>query len=293
MRIFRFKKDDGVSVGIELHGVQFDCANLLDGESDEIGFAVRQGDTRTLIADNFFERAACNLSGKSTQIILENAELIAPIRNPEKIICIGLNYLDHCEEQNKPKPSQPLLFAKFANTIAGPTDDIEIPGNTQELDFEGEFGVVIGKTAKKVSRDDAMDFIFGYVAIHDVSARDLQRTDGQWVRAKSQDGFAPLGPYIVHKSQVNDPHDISIKTIVDGVVMQDGNTSNLIFGIPELIEFITRGITLEPGDIISTGTPAGVGVHRTPPVLIRNGTVVEVIIEGIGTVRNRFVSSSQ
>src|SRR5690606_17987387 len=159
-----------------------------------------------------------------------------------KIVCIGLNYLDHCEEQNKPKPERPMLFAKFANTIAGPHDDVEIPNNTSELDFEGELAVVIGAPARRVSRAQAMNHVFGYMALLDVSARDLQRTDGQWVRAKSQDGFAPCGPCLVTADEIQDPQTLSIQTRVNGELLQDSTTSNMIFPIDELISFVSQSL---------------------------------------------------
>ncbi len=222
-------------------------------------------------------------------IPLSEARLLAPLPDPSKIICIGLNYLDHCEEQNKPKPERPMLFAKFANTIAGPHDEVQIPGNTKELDFEGELAVVIGRSARNVSAGDALKYVFGYMALQDVSARDLQRSDGQWVRAKSQDGFAPCGPCITTADEVADPQRLSIKTTVNGVTMQDSTTGNMIFPVAEIIAFVSETLTLLPGDIISTGTPAGVGAHRKPPVLLGDGDVVEVTVGGLGTLRNRFV----
>ncbi len=223
-------------------------------------------------------------------ISMAEAQLLAPLPDPSKIICIGLNYQDHCEEQNKPKPEKPMLFAKFANTIAGPYDDVEIPDNTRELDFEGELAVVIGRTARKVSAPDALKHVFGYMALLDVSARDLQRTDGQWVRAKSQDGFAPCGPCITTADEVQDPQRLAIRTTVNGLLMQDSTTGNMIFPVAELIAFVSQSLTLQPGDIISTGTPAGVGVHRNPQVLLGDGDMVEVTVGQLGTLRNRFVS---
>lgn len=222
-------------------------------------------------------------------IPLADAQLLAPLPDPSKIICIGLNYRDHCEEQNKPQPKQPMLFAKFANTIAGPFDNVEIPVITNELDFEGELAVVIGSPARNVSAADALNHVFGYMALLDVSARDLQRSDGQWVRAKSQDGFAPCGPCIVTADEVADPQRLAIKTSVNGVLMQDSTTGNMIFPVTELIAFVSQSLTLQPGDIISTGTPAGVGAHRNPPVLLGDGDVVEVTVGRLGTLRNRFV----
>jgi len=220
---------------------------------------------------------------------ISDIEIGPPVPNPGKIICIGQNYRDHCEEQNKPIPKNPILFSKFNNAIIGPDKDIIKPRITDKLDFEGELAFVMGKHCKNVSSHKAMDCIAGYTIFHDVSARDIQFGDRQWLRGKSFDTFAPMGPYLITADEVPDPHDLDIVTRVNDQIMQDSNTSNLIFNIPYLIEFITRAIPLEPGDIVATGTPAGVGVFRNPPVFLKPGDVVTIEIENLGVLQNRVV----
>lgn len=296
MKLYRYTQNQRPTLAIAHGDRLFSCEELLKKAGAKLSEAVLQADTRTLCAvpEAGLDALRRIISDESAfadvpSVAIAEADLLAPISDPSKVICIGLNYRDHCEEQNKPAPERPMLFAKFANTIAGPADDVRIPANTRELDFEGELGVVIGRRARNVSRAEALDYVFGYMALLDVSARDLQRSDGQWVRAKSQDGFAPCGPCIVTTDEITDPQNLPLRTVVNGEVMQNSNTGNMIFPVDELIAFVSESLTLEPGDIISTGTPAGVGVHRNPQVLLKSGDVVEVTIEGIGSLRNRFV----
>ncbi len=294
MKLYRYVHNGEPAIGVEHDGRIYNCAELFREGGKTAPSAIEQDNMRGLLAEaeSVLPLLSETLAASplpASGIAVAEAKLLAPVPDPTKIICIGLNYLDHCEEQNKPKPERPMLFAKFANTVAGPTDDVQIPSNTSELDFEGELAVVIGKQARNVKRADAFSYIFGYMALLDVSARDLQRTDGQWVRAKSQDGFAPCGPCLVTADEIPDPQNLALRTDVNGERMQDSNTGNMIFPIDELIEFVSASLTLEPGDIISTGTPAGVGVHRSPQVLLKRDDIVEVTIEGIGTLRNKFV----
>lgn len=208
-----------------------------------------------------------------------------PIERPGKIVCVGLNYRDHAEEQGAELPKAPLLFAKWPNALIGPGDEIVIPPLVQQADYEAELGVVIGSTIRNVSRENALEAVRGYVCANDVSARDLQFADGQWTRGKSPDTFCPVGP-LVPASEVPDPHNLRIRAIVSGEVLQDSTTANLIFGVDEIIAYIAQTMTLEPGDLILTGTPAGVGVFRTPKRLLRDGDVVTIEIEGIGELTN-------
>lgn len=216
--------------------------------------------------------------------------LLAPLPRPPKIVAIGMNYMDHVREQNAQVPQHPVLFAKYPSSVVGPYDVIHLhPGETQKVDYEGELGVVIGKTARKVTAAAALDYVFGYTVANDVSARDLQYSpyvSGQWVRGKSLDTYCPFGPSIVSKDEIADPQDLSIRTWLNGKVVQDSNTKEMIFSVARLIEFISQGITLEPGDVLATGTPHGVGHHRTPPIYLRAGDVVQVEIGGIGELRN-------
>lgn len=213
-------------------------------------------------------------------------ELLAPIARPGKIICIGLNYRDHAAESNMPIPESPIIFSKFATCVISPNQAVQLPPQSSEVDYEAELAVVIGRRAKFVSRDQAYDYVLGYVNFNDISARDFQFADKQWVRGKSCDTFAPLGEYIATQDEIPDPHQLSIKLHLNGRTMQDSSTKQLIFGIPELIEFLTQSITLEPGDVIATGTPPGVGFARKPPVYLKAGDVMEVEIEGLGILRN-------
>ncbi|PID56788.1 hypothetical protein CSB45_10130 [candidate division KSB3 bacterium] len=218
---------------------------------------------------------------------LKTVRLAAPVPNPQKIVAIGQNYRDHCLEQNAPIPEYPIIFTKFPTAIIGCGEAIcWDPVLTQKVDYEAELGVVIGKRAYRVSAEDAFDYVVGYMNANDVSARDLQFGDKQWVRGKSLDTFAPLGPYLVTKDEIADPHDLEIHARLNGNIMQHSNTSNLIFRIPALIEFISRAFTLLPGDIILTGTPPGVGVFRDPPVLMKAGDVITIEVEGLGTLTN-------
>lgn len=209
-----------------------------------------------------------------------------PAINAAKIVAVGLNYLDHAQEQKAELPKEPMLFAKFPTSLNGHNGKIILPAHSQKVDYEAELAVVIGRRAKKVKAADALDYVFGFAPLNDVSARDLQFADKQFVRGKSQDTFCPIGPFITTKDEIADVHALTIQCRVNDELLQDSSTSQLIFKVPQLIEFITAGITLEPGDVIATGTPSGVGIFRNPPILLKDGDVVEVSIEGLGTLRN-------
>lgn len=212
----------------------------------------------------------------------------APIKNPSKIVAIGLNYMDHCREQNIEPPKQPLVFAKFPSAIAGPNSDIVWdPQLTSQVDYEVELGVVIGARARRVTREQALDYVFGYMVLNDVSARDLQFGDGQWVRGKSLDTFCPIGPAIVTADEVPWPQSLAVRCSVNGAILQDSSTSEMIFDVAEIISYSSHSFTLNPGDIIATGTPFVVGVFRTPKVLLKDGDMVVCEIEGVGRLENR------
>lgn len=217
---------------------------------------------------------------------ISEVSLHAPITHPPKLIGIGLNYKDHIEETKAKTPTEPLLFAMYANAIIGPEDSIIIPSMSQMIDYEAELAVVIGRRARHVSVENAIDYVAGYTIVNDVSARDLQRSDGQWLRAKSMETFAPMGPYLVTKEKLGSGDGLSIQLRLNGKTMQNSNTRNLLFKVPELISHISKALTLEVGDVISTGTPGGVGHARNPQVFMRPGDVVEVEVEGIGVLRN-------
>lgn len=213
--------------------------------------------------------------------------LKAPILNPQKIIAVGLNYIDHCREQGLEPPKEPLIFAKYPSALIGPGEPITWPaGLAEQVDYEAELAVVIGRRARAVPGARAFEYIAGYTILNDISARDLQFADKQWVRAKSLDTFCPLGPALVSKAEVSDPHQLKIRCYLNGELVQDSTTANLIFDIPYLVSFLSRAFTLVPGDIIATGTPGGVGVFRRPPVFLRAGDVVEAEVERLGALRN-------
>ena len=211
-----------------------------------------------------------------------------PIDPPGKIVCVGLNYRDHAEEQGVDLPDEPLLFAKWPNALIGPGDPIVIPPLVRKCDYEAELGVVIGRRVSRVSVENALDAVRGYVCANDVSARDLQFKDGQWTRGKSVDTFCPVGP-LVAAAEIADPHALRIRAIVSGEVLQDSTTANLIFGVDEIISFASQTMTLEAGDLILTGTPAGVGVFREPQRLLEPGDEVTIEIDGVGSLTNPVV----
>jgi 2-keto-4-pentenoate hydratase/2-oxohepta-3-ene-1,7-dioic acid hydratase in catechol pathway len=219
-------------------------------------------------------------------IPLADVKLHAPIPNPPKLFMIGLNYRDHAIESGMAIPTTPTVFSKFNNSIIGPGDTVVLPKATAQPDYEAEFAFVIGKTAKHVKGADWKEYVFGYTVINDVSARDLQLATPQWLMGKSCDTFCPMGPVLVTADEIADPHNLQIKLTLSGEVLQDSNTKELIFDIPALIEHITQVITLEPGDIISTGTPPGVGFARKPPRYLREGDHCIVSVEGIGELHN-------
>jgi len=227
--------------------------------------------------------------GERLLLPLEQLSLLAPIPRPGKLLCIGLNYRDHAQEMAMKLPDRPVLFAKFANSVVGPGAPVVLPAISQQVDFEAELAVVIGKPARGVPPERAMEYVAGYTIMNDVSARDIQFPDGQWIRGKTLDTFAPLGPALVTRDEVPDPHGLDISFRLNGRVMQSSNTRNLVFGVPELVSFLCQAITLEPGDVIATGTPAGVGHNRQPPVYLKPGDVMVVEVEGIGVLENPVV----
>jgi len=221
---------------------------------------------------------------------LDEVKLLSPLTDPEKIICIGLNYHDHVIESNMQVPKVPVLFPKYNNCLIGQDDEVVIPSEVTQCDYEVELAVVIGKTAKRVPLENAMDYVFGYTVLNDVSARDIQLNEPQWTRGKAIDGFAPTGPWIVTADEIDNPGNLGISLTLNGETMQNSNTKELIFDIPYLVSFLSNTITLRPGDIISTGTPPGVGMGKKPQVWLKHGDVVEATVEGIGTLRNTFAT---
>lgn len=223
-------------------------------------------------------------------LALSTAKLLAPIPCPGKIICIGLNYSDHAAETGQPIPKYPIVFSKYSNTVIATDDPIVLPRVTNEVDYEAELGFVIGKTARYIPAAQALDYVAGYMPINDVSARDYQTRISQWTMGKTFDTFAPMGPALVTSDEIADAGNLKISLMINGEVLQDSNTNKLIFGIAQLVEALSEVMTLEAGDVVSTGTPPGVGMARNPKRYLRPGDVVNITIEGLGTLSNPVVA---
>lgn len=235
------------------------------------------------------------IAEKKLQPVSKNTRLGAPIARPSKIICIGLNYSDHAAESNMQLPAEPVIFFKSTTALVGPNDDLIIPKNSTKTDWEVELALVIGKKTSYVEVAEAMDFVAGYVLHNDYSERAFQlERSGQWVKGKSCDTFAPLGPWLATKDEFTDINNLRLWLTVNGKMMQDGNTKNLVFKIPHLVSYVSQFMTLLPGDIISTGTPAGVGMGQKPaPVYIQPGDVIELGIDGLGSSKQKAVACKQ
>ncbi len=294
-------------MGILLHdgdrdnGYRLDCERLFDRadrpanpldwfDMDGPWFQKSRETYETLVRD---ASALAQARENGWLVRREDAYWFAPVPRPGKLICIGLNYRDHAAESNLPIPERPVVFSKFSTAVIAPGEPVVLPATSQKVDYEAELAVVIGRRAKSVGASRAYDYVLGYTAFNDVSARDFQFADGQWQRGKSCDTFAPMGQTIVTTDVITDPHKLSIKLILNGKTMQDSNTDQLIFGVPELIEFLSQTITLEPGDVIATGTPPGVGFARKPPVFLQAGDEMVVDIEGIGNLGNPVVAAKE
>ena len=225
-------------------------------------------------------------------LALSSVKILAPLGRPPKFICVGLNYRDHAIESNMAIPKVPTIFSKFSNAVIAPGDNIVLPKNSSQPDYEAEFAFVIGTGGRHIPAEKWQDHVFGYTIVNDVSARDIQLATSQWLMGKTFDTFAPMGPYLVTADEIADPHNLRISLTINGETLQDSNTRELIFKIPELIEYLSSVFTLEPGDLVSTGTPAGVGFARKPPRYLRAGDDVVVSIEGLGELRNPVVAEA-
>lgn len=289
MRFVQFLRGVRQCVGLEL-SPEGDFINLNDADakipSDMRGFI--EGENQMRLAA---QRA---LETKSCVVKRDSVTLLAPVTSCDKVLCIGMNYKDHCEEQNAPVPVEPVIFNKFPSCIIGPKNDLSHPAETKCLDWEVELVIVIGKEAKNVQESEAMKYVFGYTVANDLSARDWQLTPGknggQWLLGKAMDGFCPLGPAIVTPDELGDPHSLGLRCRVNGVTKQDSNTNQLVHKTQQIIAFITRFMTLKPADLILTGTPPGVGCFRKPPEYLKVGDTVEVEVDKIGTVVTKIIS---
>ena len=282
-------------------GYRLDCEKLFDKadrpsnplawfDMDGPWFQKARETHDTLVRD---EKALAEARDKGWLVRSQDAYWFAPVPRPGKILCIGLNYRDHAAESNMPIPERPVVFSKFSTCVIAPGEPVVLPSVSKQVDYEAELAVVIGRRAKHVSADRAYDYVLGYTAFNDVSARDFQFGDGQWQRGKSCDTFAPMGQSIVTTDAVPDPHKLPIKLTLNGKTMQESNTDQLIFGVPALIEFLSQTITLEPGDVIATGTPSGVGFARKPPVFLQPGDQMEVMIEGVDGIGSPVVAEEK
>ncbi len=285
MRLLTFEADGKVRPGVllETNGI-FDLSTAgFSSMLDVIeGTAADPGKLRDLLPE----------ASADTAYSLGTVKLLAPIPKPRKLICVGLNYLDHAKETGSEIPSVPTIFNKFATAVIPPGENIVLPKVSKSPDYEAEFAFVIGRGGRHLSADSWKEHVFGYTIINDVSARDYQRATTQWLMGKTFDTFAPMGPWIVTADAIPDPHNLDIRLEINGEVLQNSNTRELIFKIPDLLAFLSSVFTLEPGDIVSTGTPAGVGVARKPPRFLQPGDDVVVQIPAIGELRNPVVAET-
>lgn len=281
MKLFRYGDLDQEKTGVIIGGKYLDVSGF--GEDYTENFFATDGINRLnkYIKDN----------SASLKEITTGSRLGAIIKRPSKIICIGLNYADHAKEAGSPIPAEPIVFFKASSALCGPNDDLIIPKNSEKTDWEVELAVVIGKKASYVAEKDADDYIAGYVLHNDYSERSFQlERGGQWVKGKSCDTFAPLGPFLATKEEIADIHNLNLWLKVNGKMMQDSSTSQLIFKVPFLVHYLSQFMTLYPGDVISTGTPHGVGLGFNPPIYLKAGDEVELGIEGLGSSKQKVIA---
>jgi len=277
MKLIRYGEPGKEKTGVIINDKKFDTSSFGEDYSE------------TFFDTDGLDRLSDFIEDNMLPEIEDNVRLGSPLARPSKLICIGLNYIDHAKETNATPSTEPVIFMKATTAIVGPNDDIIIPKNSVKTDWEVELAVVIGKKASYVSEADAMDYVAGYVLHNDVSEREFQiERGGTWDKGKGCDTFAPLGPFFATKDEIADPHNLRLWLKVNGKTMQDGNTSNFIFNLRHLISYTSQFMTLLPGDIISTGTPAGVALGMKPPVYLKPGDVVELGIDGLGEARQEL-----
>ncbi|WP_461790987.1 fumarylacetoacetate hydrolase family protein [Pedobacter sp.] len=280
MKLIRYGKPAQEKIGINIDDKNYDLSGFNE-DYDERFFE-----------NNGLHRLQEYLEANRSSLkeIPADARIGAPIGRPSKIVCIGLNYLDHAAETGAAIPKEPIIFFKSTSAIVGPFDQIMLPKDAEKTDWEVEFGIVVGKTARYVEEVDAMDYVAGYVLINDVSEREFQlERGGTWDKGKGCDTFAPIGPYLVTKDEIPDISNVKLWLSVNGQLYQNGNTKNLIFSVPKLVAYVSQFMTLLPGDVISTGTPAGVGLGFKPPIYLKAGDVVELGADGLGIARQKVV----
>jgi 2-keto-4-pentenoate hydratase/2-oxohepta-3-ene-1,7-dioic acid hydratase in catechol pathway len=300
MKLLTFINDGNYQLGVVTEKGILDIASALKAMPAQHGDSVPttvhnviDGGAAAVARLAQFTDQALEAAGAGSSYLLDEAKLtLGPcVTHPNKIICVGLNYRKHAEETNSPIPQYPILFNKFNNTLTGHGDDIPLPKVTKKVDYEAELVIVIGKTAKYVAKEDALNHVFGYCNVNDLSARDLQLRTQQWLLGKSCDKFSPLGPYLVSADEVGNPNDLDIKCTVNGEVRQHSNTSDMVFHCDEIVSYISQHMTLVPGDIILTGTPEGVvlGYPEDKQVYLKDGDIVTIEIEKLGKLTNRLV----
>lgn len=275
MRLCRFRDGNGSA------GPSGDRVGLVEGD------AVVPVDAQSIV--DIIGGAKVRIVGDP--LPLGTVRLLAPLR-PGKLVGVGLNYRAHAAETGQPIPERPLLFHKFSSAVTSPSGPVRLPSYTQQLDYEGELAVVIGREARSVATADALSYVFGYAVMDDISARDLQKTEPQWLLAKSGDTFAPWGPWITAAEDVPDPQALAVRSWVNGELRQDGTTSDMVFSVAELVAYISERIALDPGDVITTGTPAGVGAGFNPPKFLQAGDRVRVEIDRLGVIEHEIVAAS-
>ncbi len=283
MRLITFHDSTGERLGVEFTGRALPATDLVPGGPHTIADLLAGGPAAVtrLAGGADFERICAD------GVPIAELQLAAPIPRPGKIVAVGRNYADHVADEGATAPAEPLLFAKWPTAVVGPGADIRWdPRLTSQVDYEAELGVVIGRRARRISETEALDCVLGYTCINDVSARDLQFADGQWVRGKSLDTFCPMGPAIVTADEIADPGNLAISCQVNGVEVQSASTSQMFFSVARIISYCSAAFTLEPGDVIATGTPSGVGAFRHPPMYLADGDRVTVSVEGIGELTN-------
>jgi 2-keto-4-pentenoate hydratase/2-oxohepta-3-ene-1,7-dioic acid hydratase in catechol pathway len=281
MKLIRFGETGKEQPGVHIAGINYDVSAF-----------IQDYDTTFFMQDGLSKLEEIIQTHKDKlPVIAATTRLGCPVATPSKIICVGLNYAKHAKETNAAIPTEPILFMKATTAITGPNDPVIIPKNSTKTDWEVELAFVMGKRASYVSEEDAMDYVAGYCLHNDVSERAFQlERGGTWDKGKGCDSFAPLGPWLVTKDEINDPHQLRLWLSVNGKMMQDGNTDDLIFNIPQLVSYISQFMTLLPGDIVSTGTPAGVGLGFNPPVYLKPGDIVELGIDGLGVSKQTVIA---
>ncbi|BAB05719.1 fumarylacetoacetate hydrolase family protein [Halalkalibacterium halodurans] len=306
MKIINYRSKDHVRIGCVIGNYVIDLnrayAAMLEAQglakANEIADAVVPANSLSFLEGGehtFLEASKAVQSIQKNELTPDQSKVFherevkkeAPILNSKKIICVGHNYREHILEMKREIPKYPVIFAKFANTIIGPEDNVPLPSITEQLDYEAELAFVIGKKAKDVAKEDALDYVAGYTIVNDITARDLQRRTIQWLQGKTLDGSLPMGPWLVTKDEIPNPHQLEITLSVNGEERQRSNTKNLVFSIQDLVVFLSGIMTLEPGDVVCTGTPGGVGVAREPQLFLQDGDVVRIELEKVGTLENR------